>query len=91
MKHYQRILVALAVSASHLAPYYSKAEPLEKNRTINIADRPISGKVTGDNEAPLANVNVVVKGTSTGTVTDAQGAPVSGGPWGAEAGALAAA
>jgi TonB-linked SusC/RagA family outer membrane protein len=35
--------------------------------------RPVSGTVTGEDNFPLAGVTVVVKGTSTGTVTDAKG------------------
>src|SRR5690242_4224192 len=37
-------------------------------------NRVISGKVTSDNGLPLPNVSVVIKGTNTGTTTDADGA-----------------
>lgn len=37
-------------------------------------NRTISGKVTSDNGLPLPNVSVVIKGTNTGTTTDANGA-----------------
>ncbi|MGN6804120.1 MAG: SusC/RagA family TonB-linked outer membrane protein [Ginsengibacter sp.] len=33
----------------------------------------ITGKVTGDNNAPLAGVSVTVKGTSNGTITNSEG------------------
>ena len=35
--------------------------------------RIISGKVTTDQGAPVANASVVIKGTSTGTVSEADG------------------
>ena len=35
--------------------------------------RPISGKVTDLSGAPLPGVTVVIKGTSTGTITDSDG------------------
>lgn len=38
-----------------------------------LAQRTISGKVTDDKDAPLANVSVMVKGTTTGTITKADG------------------
>ena len=37
-------------------------------------NRVISGKVTSDNGLPLPNVSIVIKGTNTGTTTDADGA-----------------
>ncbi len=44
--------------------FISPSPSLEKN---------IQGKVIDENDAPLPGVNVVVKGTTTGTVTDIQG------------------
>jgi TonB-dependent SusC/RagA subfamily outer membrane receptor len=41
--------------------------------TQAIAQRTISGKVTDDKGTPLQNVSVIVRGTSTGTVTKADG------------------
>ena len=38
-----------------------------------IAQRSVSGKVTDDKGNPLQNVSVMVKGTTTGTVTKADG------------------
>lgn len=38
-----------------------------------IAQRTISGKVTDDKGAPLQNVSVMVRGTTTGTITKADG------------------
>ncbi len=38
-----------------------------------LAQRTISGKVTDDNGAPIPNVSVVVKGTTAGTTTKADG------------------
>src|SRR3712207_6343291 len=37
-------------------------------------DRTISGKVVDESGQPLPGVNIVVRGTTTGTVTDADGA-----------------
>lgn len=39
---------------------------------LNIQDKTITGKVTHENE-PLPGVNILVKGTSVGTITDANG------------------
>jgi iron complex outermembrane receptor protein len=39
----------------------------------NAQDRPVSGTVTDETGAPFAGVNIVVKGTSTGTLTDTSG------------------
>ena len=39
----------------------------------NAQDRPVSGTVTDKTGAPFAGVNIVVKGTSTGTLTDTSG------------------
>lgn len=42
--------------------------------SLNVwAQRTLTGKVTDENGAPLSNVSVVVKGTSTGTVTKTDG------------------
>ena len=38
-----------------------------------LAQRTISGKVTNDKGAPLQNVSVMVRGTTTGTITKADG------------------
>jgi len=39
----------------------------------NAQDRPVSGTVTDKTGAPFAGVNIVVKGTSLGTLTDPSG------------------
>lgn len=52
---------------------------------VQAQDRTLSGKVTGSEDgAPIPGVNILVKGTSTGTVTDGEGnyklpVPASGG------------
>ena len=38
-----------------------------------IAQRTISGKVTNEKGTPLQNVSVMVRGTTTGTITKADG------------------
>ena len=74
MKQYKRLLaVVAAVSAIHLCPYHAKAHPPKLFKTIAVADVQLTGKVTTDNGSPLADVNVVVKGTNNGTVTDVNG------------------
>src|SRR6267154_476699 len=40
---------------------------------LSFAQKTISGKVTDDKGNPLPNASVIVKGTSTGTVTKADG------------------
>jgi TonB-linked SusC/RagA family outer membrane protein len=74
MKQYKRLLaVVAAVSAINLCPYDIKANPRKFFRSFTVADKQISGKVSGENGSSLADVNVIVKGTNTGTVTDASG------------------
>ncbi|MEP7141861.1 MAG: TonB-dependent receptor [Ferruginibacter sp.] len=73
MKQYQLLIAVLAVSAIHLLPYYCKAAPPGFSNHAIFADRQVTGKVTADNGSPLANVNVVVKGTAIGAITDANG------------------
>ena len=73
MRKYQLLLAMLAISAIHLCPYSSRAtaHPLFENQIA--ADRPVSGKVTSESGSPLPGVNVVVKETGKGTVTDVNG------------------
>jgi TonB-dependent starch-binding outer membrane protein SusC len=40
---------------------------------VTLAQRTITGKITDDKGAPMANVSVIVKGTSTGTTSKADG------------------
>ncbi|MGB8194086.1 MAG: TonB-dependent receptor [Chitinophagaceae bacterium] len=42
--------------------------------TLLAQNRTITGKVTSDNGLPLPNVSVIIKGTNTGTTTNADGA-----------------
>ena len=41
--------------------------------SLSVAQRTVSGKVYDDNGEPLLGVNVVIKGTTSGTTTDLQG------------------
>lgn len=41
--------------------------------TLNAQDVAISGTVTDANDEPLVGVNVMIKGTTTGTITDLDG------------------
>ncbi|NJK87286.1 MAG: hypothetical protein HC906_16200, partial [Bacteroidales bacterium] len=40
---------------------------------VQAQDRTIKGKIISDNDEPLPGVNVVVKGTTNGTITDVDG------------------
>lgn len=40
---------------------------------VTAQERRVSGRVTGETAQPLANVSVIVRGSTTGTVTDEQG------------------
>lgn len=72
MRNYQRLLsVLLLIASIQFCPRHAKAGNHYKN--LNIADKQIAGQVTSENGAPLPNVNVVVKETGKGTVTDANG------------------
>ena len=73
MRKYHRLLVLLAISAFNLYPYNSKADPHRLLDYPVIFDRQVSGNVVSDNGSPLAGVNVVVKETTKGTVTDING------------------
>lgn len=73
MRKYQRLLVLLAISAFNLYPYNSKADPHRLLEYPVIFDMQVSGNVVSDNGSPLAGVNVVVKETTRGTVTDING------------------
>lgn len=48
-------------------------EPLPVVDFTKLLNAALSGRVTDDNGQPLAGINVIVKGTSTGTATDASG------------------
>ncbi|MGZ3767611.1 MAG: TonB-dependent receptor plug domain-containing protein, partial [Mucilaginibacter sp.] len=74
MKQYQRLLAVIAaVSAIQLCPYPGKADPHRLYNINNVFDRQVTGKVTNDDGSPITGVNVMVKGSNTGTVTDADG------------------
>jgi TonB-linked SusC/RagA family outer membrane protein len=52
--------------------------------SVYAQERPVSGKITGEDGSAMPGVNVLVKGTTNGTVTDSQGkytitVPASGG------------
>src|SRR5580765_2594697 len=40
---------------------------------VQAQQRTVSGKVTDEKDVPIANASVVVKGTNTGTMTNAEG------------------
>lgn len=73
MKHLQRLLTALTVLAIHLFACSDLSAAGAGSITNIIADRSVTGKVTSDDGTPLPGVNVQLKGSATGTMTDAQG------------------
>ena len=48
-------------------------KPLSEDRLVEVFEKTISGHVTDDNGESLPGVNVVVKGTGIGTITDSNG------------------
>ncbi|GGB84082.1 SusC/RagA family TonB-linked outer membrane protein [Dyadobacter sediminis] len=62
------LLTTIPVSAAKENPGIKKME-----RINLIVDKPISGKVSDEKATGLPGVSVILKGTSTGTVTDAEG------------------
>lgn len=61
-----------------LSPYDVVFEAVERQVVLRKAEAgtsagPVSGKVTDENNQPLPGVNVLEKGTTNGTVTDADG------------------
>lgn len=73
MKQSHKLLLVMALSAIHLCPLIVKATSTTNVNGSHWADRLITGKVTGDNGTPLANVNITAKGTTNGTISDANG------------------
>lgn len=51
----------------------ASADKIEINITSKNNQRNVSGTVTSEDDEPLPGVNVLLKGTSTGTITDVQG------------------
>lgn len=44
-----------------------------ETRAMAVVDKPVKGRITDEKGQPLVGVNIVVKGTSSGTVSDADG------------------
>jgi TonB-linked SusC/RagA family outer membrane protein len=67
------VLFATAVNAQELASARSNS-PDSKQTSERFQERTITGKViSGDNDEGLPGVNVIVKGTTTGGITDIEG------------------
>ena len=63
-----------AVSAQDLASVKSNFSNSMKSNPENFQEREVTGKVlSGDNDEPFPGVNVIVKGTTTGAITDIDG------------------
>ncbi|MCD6597567.1 MAG: carboxypeptidase-like regulatory domain-containing protein, partial [Bacteroidales bacterium] len=56
-----------------LSPKYMLTEKVKKNELIQQEQITITGKVTDGNGASIPGVNVAIKGTTYGTITDANG------------------
>ncbi len=61
--------VKYAINDRHILLYPKKME----SESISLQQSQVSGKVTDQNGNPVPGVTVVVKGTSTGTITDLEG------------------
>jgi TonB-linked SusC/RagA family outer membrane protein len=66
-------LVMSTMALGNMAEAANVGPPLSHHRGITL-EKSIKGKVTGDKGEQLPGVNVVLKGTTTGTVTDTEGA-----------------
>lgn len=65
-----QVLLGVTLAGFHQAPV--TAAPM-KDPIMVTADRSLAGKVTDENGAGLPGVSIVVKGSSTGTVSDTEG------------------
>ncbi|MDR6805829.1 TonB-linked SusC/RagA family outer membrane protein [Dyadobacter sp. BE34] len=77
-----QVLFGVALAGFYQAP---ATAAFKKDPIMVTADRSLAGKVTDENGAGLPGVSVIVKGSSTGTVSDAEGqytinVPESGSP-----------
>jgi len=68
------VLFATAVSAQELASVKSNSSNSMQTNSENFQERQVTGTVvSGDNDEGLPGVNVIVKGTTTGAITDIMG------------------
>lgn len=65
-----QVLFGVALAGFYQAP---ATAAFKKDPIMVTADRSLAGKVTDENGAGLPGVSVIVKGSSTGTVSDAEG------------------
>ena len=72
MKKYRLSFTLLIVFIFCFLGYNGHALPRE-NAENNFADKQVNGNVTSDDGKPLSGVNILVKGTNNGTVTDVNG------------------
>ena len=73
-KSIRRLLFPAVICCLPLQPLMAgvRAEN-ESSRTNAVATGPVAGRITDEKGAGLPGVNIIVKGTSTGTQTDADG------------------
>jgi TonB-linked SusC/RagA family outer membrane protein len=68
-----QVLIGVACGMNAAAAIHSTHTPITENSKL-ILDRSVKGKVTDDTGEKIPGVSIVLKGTTTGTVTDAEGA-----------------
>ncbi|MET0392647.1 MAG: TonB-dependent receptor [Chitinophagaceae bacterium] len=73
MKHLKRLLAALTALSILCYTPPGLAAGLPGNDHYKMADKPVTGKVIAEDGTPLPGINVLLKGSATGTTTDAQG------------------
>ncbi|WP_229215318.1 SusC/RagA family TonB-linked outer membrane protein [Dyadobacter bucti] len=67
-----QVLIGVACGMNAVAAIHSTHAPITENSKL-ILDRSVKGKVTDDTGEKIPGVSIVLKGTTTGTVTDAEG------------------
>ena len=71
------VMSVALVSLNFLTPHTGLARPDESSSRLNVSavltDQTVTGTVQEDNGAALPGVNVLIKGTTRGTTTDAKG------------------
>ena len=68
-----KILDELFVGTNVIYKINNRQIALSTETSVNQQQKSISGKITDSTRAPLPGVSVVVKGTTTGTITDVNG------------------
>lgn len=67
------LMVAALLGFAAAMPASLYAEPADRGHISYYADREVTGRIVDEKGGPLANVNVLVKGTTVGTITNEDG------------------